>query len=1000
MYRIGVDVGGTNTDGVILDIRKASDPETRGVLAFYKHATTVNVTDGIEAAVRNVLTSAGVDPAGGDVLSLTIGTTHFINAVVQSDSRRLSKVAVIRLAAPYSEECPPFIDFPQNLKRIMNGHTAIISGGLQIDGRTINPIVESELVEQAARIRAKGLKDIVLVGVFSPLDVSGTTEYAARDILQRELGPGVNIVCSRDVGQIGFIERENASILNASISTFAQRTIRGFERAMERSGLKCPLYITQNDGTLTTASAAARLPIRTFSSGATNSMRGASFLAGIDLRRKEGTGGEQKTMLVVDVGGTTTDVGVLLPSGFPRQAAAFIEVGGVRTNFAMPDVNSIGLGGGSRVRVEGRRPKVMVGPDSIGHYLTRDAQVFGGDVLTATDICVASGEELAQEIGDKTRVGHVSGEVVKQAQGVVKKLMESVVDRMKTSPEDCTLLLVGGGSIIAPKRLEGVGEIITPPFHSVANAVGAAIANVSGEVDTIEVMQGKNLHVVLEKIKEEAKAKAVQNGADVETVRVVEVAVLPVQYVTNQATRLIVRAVGEIGVPQGSQATPHISDGHEPKQTLENTEDEPEDAQAVLEEGADVDSTVKVDYENYLPKIVGNEWVLSETDLFFIMEGCGILGTGGGGSPYPTYLMCRQILREGGTIRIIDHSSLPDDAQITRGAGMGSPSVDEERMSGGRPIMVAGQELAKFMGVSKISATLADEIGGGNGMTPLLTSHYYGVPALDADLMGRAYPMINQLLPAVYNRPNSLVPCSLCDGDGNVVILTKVKNQFYVESLMRTVTTEMGSSAALCMPSMALSDVRGYGVQRTQSQAWWIGRAVAICRQKNNLMAIPDEILKIQNGKCLFIGKIVNVSREVRAGFTWGEIRIARLRDDEVEDASSALVANEEGDDQMIIPFQNENLAAYVEKHDGSRSMVAIVPDLIVVLDSQSGSHLGTQMYSYGLRVTVIALAGSPLWTTEAGLKCGGPSAFGLSDPYLPIGEYITPKSVIEHFRA
>ncbi|THU78809.1 hypothetical protein K435DRAFT_832216 [Dendrothele bispora CBS 962.96] len=221
----------------------------------------------------NVLTSAGVDPAGGDVLSLTIGTTHFINAVVQSDSRRLSKVAVICLAAPYSEECPPFIDFPENLK---NGHTAIISGGLQIDGRTINPLVESELAEQAAQIRAKGLKDIVLVGVFSPLDVSGTTEYTARDILQRELGPGVNIVCSRDVGQIGFIERENASILNASISTFAQRTIRGFERAMERLGLKCPLYITQNDGTLTTASAAARLPIRTFSSGATNSMRGAS----------------------------------------------------------------------------------------------------------------------------------------------------------------------------------------------------------------------------------------------------------------------------------------------------------------------------------------------------------------------------------------------------------------------------------------------------------------------------------------------------------------------------------------------------------------------------------------------------------------------------------------------------------------------------------------------------------------------------------------------------
>ena len=124
------------------------------------------------------------------------------------------------------------------------------------------------------------------------------------------------------VGQVGFLERENASILNASITEFAQHTIRGFERAMTRLGLTCPLYITQNDGTLTSAADAARLPIRTFSSGATNSMRGASYLAGIDLKKKEGTG---KSMLVADIGGTTTDVGMILPSGFPRQAAAFIE---------------------------------------------------------------------------------------------------------------------------------------------------------------------------------------------------------------------------------------------------------------------------------------------------------------------------------------------------------------------------------------------------------------------------------------------------------------------------------------------------------------------------------------------------------------------------------------------------------------------------------------------------------------------------------------------------
>ncbi|KAK1235046.1 hypothetical protein PQX77_001737, partial [Marasmius sp. AFHP31] len=256
----------------------------------------------------------------------------------------------------------------------------------------------------------------------------------------------------------------------------------------------------------------------------------------------------------------------------------------------------------------------------------------------------------------------------------------------------------------------------------------------------------------------------------------------------------------------------------------------------------------------------------------------------------------------------------------------------------------------------------------------------------------------------VYERPLALMPLGLCDGDGNIVLLTKAKNEHLVETIMRTITTEMGSGAALTAPPMKMSDSRDYGVMRTQSQAWWLGRAVALCRQKNDLKAIPREILKIQNGACLFVGKIINVSREVRAGFTWGELTISRLRDEEMEDTDSSSTFSDLStpaaeEDVMVIPFQNENLAAYIQKPDGSRKMAAIVPDLITVLDSQSGSHLGTHLYTYGLRVTVIALAGSPLWTTEKGLKTGGPAAFGLKDPYVPVGEYRTPESVIETFR-
>ncbi|KAJ7178857.1 hydantoinase/oxoprolinase [Mycena crocata] len=985
-YRIGVDVGGTNTDAVIIDVTKTDDPLTRGVLASFKHETTVNVTDGIEAAVRKVLTDARVDPQSGEVLGLTIGTTHFINAVVQADARRLSKVAVIRLAAPYTLEYPTFVDFPAHLKSIMNGHTATIKGGLQIDGRAINEIDEDEVIEQAKQIESKGLKNVVLIGVFSPLDVSGRNEYLVRDILLRELGPDLNIVCSRDVAQVGFIERENASILNASICTFAQRTIRGFTNAMKRLGLVCPLYLTQNDGTLTSAADAARLPVRTFSSGPTNSMRGASFLAGIDLKKKEGVA---KSMIVVDVGGTTTDVGVLLPSGFPRQAAAFIEVGGVRTNFSMPDVNSIGLGGGSRVRVDASG-RVTVGPDSVGHYLTRDAKVFGGGILTATDICVCSG---VRNIGDVSKVADVAETVITQAKTVMKKLLENLVDRMKTSPENCTVLLVGGGSIIVPSDLKGVKEIILPPFHGVANAVGAAIANVSGDVDTIEILEGKKLPEVLERIKILATEKAIAAGAEPASVSIAEINVLPVQYVTNQATRIIVRAVGELGIP--SEFLTPVGPAYQ-----DEVEFEFESEQLITLDGTDgATQSTGINYQTYRPQVVGDVWTLSETDLFFIKEGCGVLGTGGGGNPYPAYLKTRQMLREGKVLRIVDHSTLADDAVLVRGGYMGSPSVGSERLMPGAAIMAAGEELAKYCGVASYAATLCDEIGGSNGMQSLVMSGFYGIPALDGDLMGRAYPKLNQVLPAVYDRPNALIPSALCDGDSNVILLTKVKNEHLVETLMRTVTTEMGSSAALCCAPLAVSEARDYGVPRTQSQAWRIGRAISICRQTNNMKAIPDAILKLQNGVCLFIGKIVSCSREVRAGFTWGEIRIAQLSNVELEDSAETTPVVVDEADHMIIPFQNENLCAYIEKHDGSRRVKVVVPDLISVLDSQSGSNLGSQDYAYGLRVTVIAMAGSPLWQSEAGLRSGGPGAFGFDHKFTPVGEYITPRSVIEEYR-
>ena len=204
--------------------------------------------------------------------------------------------------------------------------------------------------------------------------------------------PEAAVTLSHDLGRIGLLERENAALLNAALVELARTTVAGFTRAIAASGIAAPLYLTQNDGTVMAAEIAAALPVMSFASGATNSMRGAAFLSGL------------ADAMVIDVGGTSTDVGQLR-RGFPREANSVVEIGGVRTLFRMPDLLSIGLGGGSVVE----RDPLAVGPKSVGYRLTREALVFGGDTLTATDAAVAAG--LA-EIGDARAVAGLPRDLV------------------------------------------------------------------------------------------------------------------------------------------------------------------------------------------------------------------------------------------------------------------------------------------------------------------------------------------------------------------------------------------------------------------------------------------------------------------------------------------------------------------------------------------------------------------------------------------------------------
>jgi N-methylhydantoinase A/oxoprolinase/acetone carboxylase beta subunit len=241
---------------------------------------------------------------------------------------------------------------------------------------------------------------------------------------------------------------------------------------------------------------------------------------------------------VIDVGGTTTDIGSLR-HGFPREANSVVEIGGVRTLFRMPDLLSLGLGGGTRV--SGSAPALTIGPASVGYRLTEQALVFGGDVLTVTDVAVAAG---LIDLGDRKRVATLSAATVHEALARIRAMIEEGVDRMKTDARDAPLIAVGGGSFLVPPRLAGISEVLDVPHQAVANAVGAAIAQVSGEVD--QIFQDLPREEAIARARAAAEDKAVAAGADRGTISVVEVEDLPLSYLPGNSLRTRVRVVGEI----------------------------------------------------------------------------------------------------------------------------------------------------------------------------------------------------------------------------------------------------------------------------------------------------------------------------------------------------------------------------------------------------------------------------------------------------------------------
>jgi DUF917 family protein len=355
-------------------------------------------------------------------------------------------------------------------------------------------------------------------------------------------------------------------------------------------------------------------------------------------------------------------------------------------------------------------------------------------------------------------------------------------------------------------------------------------------------------------------------------------------------------------------------------------------------------------------------WYLDVQLIKDIAIGSAVLGTGGGGNPYLGMLGTIQSIKRHGPLSLYSLDELPDDTLAVSPFAIGSPVPYIERLTVTDELLSAFHAMSRYLG-KEIGAIFSSEIGGANSVVPLAVGRELGLPVLDCDGMGRAYPEVELCTFTLYG--HSAAPLAVADEHGNVAIFDTIDNR-WAERLARPVAVEMGAIAGGVGFPITVGDLKEAAVVGSVSYAESIGKAIRLAQEshQNPVTAALDAT----GGYLLFTGRIVDVQRRIEKGWALGEVTIAG--------------SDEETKHTMVVKFQNEHLVALRDEE-----VLATVPDLIAILDSERGTPITTEELRYGFRVTVIAMPSDKKWRTPAGVALGGPRHFHYDLDFVPVEE-------------